>query len=79
VQALRHWSRARVALVSIGWVVLCALLAIAWLTFQYRAVMASSGSGGVGAVVVNLNLITLGVPLVPPLALIAMWIASRLR
>jgi hypothetical protein len=43
--------------------------------FQYRAVMASSGSGGVGAVVVNLNLITLGVPLVPPLA----WIASRLR
>ena len=74
MQALRHWSLTRIALLSIGWVVLCVLLAVAW--FQVKV---WGGGGEIGFMVVNVNVLTLAVPFAPPVALIAAWLASRWR
>ena len=79
MQALRLWSFWRVVLVSAGWIFMCALLAGAWLVFQFRGIWAasSSGSGGIGAVSVGLNVMTLAIPLGPPIVLILAWLIAR--
>jgi hypothetical protein len=79
MQALRLWSSWRVLLVSAGWMLLCVLVAGAWLAFQFRGLWTatSSGSGGIGAVSISLNAIMLVIPLGPPIILIVAWLIAR--
>jgi hypothetical protein len=79
MQALRLWSFSKVLLVSGGWIFLCVLLTAAWLAFQFRGLWAASstGSGGIGAVSVGLNAITLVIPFGPPIVLILAWLVAR--
>lgn len=75
---LRHWSFAKVLLVSGGWVLLCLLTPLAWLLFQFNNVFdASSGSGGIGAVSFGFNTLMLAIPIAPPVILIVAWLAAR--
>ncbi|HVH25281.1 MAG TPA: hypothetical protein VM818_00930 [Vicinamibacterales bacterium] len=74
MQALRSWSFASVLLVSTTWILVSCLLAVGWVLFQLRG-MFSSGSGGIGAVAVDLSV--LAIPLVPPLVLIVAWLIMR--
>lgn len=79
MQALRLWSFWKVLLVSGGWILLCVLLAVAWLAFQFRGLWAapSSGSGGIGAVSFGINAGMLAIPLGPPIVLILAWLLAR--
>ncbi|HEY3157467.1 MAG TPA: hypothetical protein VGJ78_00790 [Vicinamibacterales bacterium] len=84
MQPFRDWSFGRVLLVSSGWILMCVIAAVAYLLIQFRSVFmassASAGSGAVGAVSFGLNLLTLLIPLLPPVALTAAWhIARRSR
>ena len=75
---LRTWSFARVVLMSAVWVLVCLLTAVAYVLYQFRGLFtSSSGSGGIGAVSFGFNLLTLAIPLLPPLALIAAWLVAR--
>jgi len=75
---LRTWSFARVVLMSAVWVLVCLLTAVAYVLYQFRGLFtSSSGSGGIGAVSFGFNLLTLAIPLLPPLALIAAWVVTR--
>ena len=75
---MRDWSFARVLLVSSGWIFVCVLAAVAYVLYQFRGLFtSSSGSGGIGAVSFGFNLLTLAIPLLPPLALIAAWVVAR--
>ena len=78
MRTLRDWSFARVLLVSGAWIVVCAVAAVAYGFSQFRALFdGSEGSGGIGAVSFGVNLLTLAVPLLPPIALIAAWCIAR--
>jgi hypothetical protein len=78
MQPLQEWSFARVLLVSGAWIVLCLLVAVAWILFQLRGVFAaSSGSGGVGAVSGGVSELILAIPIVPPIILILAWLITR--
>ena len=78
MQALRHWSFARVLLVSGAWILLCLLVVVAWVLFQLRGLLtASSGSAGIGAVSVGINGLILAIPVVPPIILNLAWLIAR--
>ena len=76
---LRLWSVSKVLLISGGWIVLCIVLAAAWMAFQVRGLWAASsaGSGGIGAVSVGINLISLLIPFGPPIVLLVAWLVAR--
>ena len=76
MHTLRYWSFARILLISAGWVVLCLVLAAAWLAFKLRG-MSSSGSGGIGAVAFGFNDPVLAILFVPPVGLLVMWAIAR--
>jgi hypothetical protein len=72
---LRNWSLARVLLTSVVWFVLSTA---GCLYFSVRASFAvDEGSGGIGAVSVGLNPITLAIPVVPAVLLIVAWLLGR--
>jgi len=77
VQALRNWSLVRLLIVSGGWILLCILAAVAWLLFQFRNVEVASGSAGIGAVSIGINVLVLLIPFVPPVILIVAWFVAR--
>jgi hypothetical protein len=78
VRPVRDWSFARVLLVSGAWILLCLLVAVAYLLFQFREfISASSGSAGIGAVTFGVNVLTLGIPLLPPIVLLMAWLITR--
>ena len=80
MKALRDWSFTRVLLVSAGWVLLCVLVAVAYLSFQFRELLGdSTGSVGIGAVSFDVNVLTLAIPLLPPVVLIVAWSIARWR
>ena len=80
MQALQSWSFAKVLLVSISWVLLCVLIAAAWLLFRLGIFSAgSSGSGGIGAVSFGISELVLAIPVVPPVILIVVWLLARWR
>ncbi|HXD15383.1 MAG TPA: hypothetical protein VN654_00095 [Vicinamibacterales bacterium] len=75
---LREWSFARVALVSSAWMAVCVLAVVAYLLYRFRGLfLPSSGSGGFGFVSFGFNLLTLAIPLLPPIVLIAAWLIAR--
>ena len=75
---LRDWSFARVALVSSAWIAVCVLAVVVYLLYQFRGLfLPSSGGGGVGLVSFGFNLLTLAVPVLPPIALIVAWLVAR--
>ena len=77
---LQHWSFAKVALVSGGWVVACLVVALAWLLIPaWSAYSRSSGSGGIGAVSFGINVNMLAIPFGPPIILVAAWLIARWR
>ena len=79
MQALRLWSFAKVLLVSVGWILLCGVLAVAWVLFQFRDLFfgSSSGSAGIGAVSIGVNVLFLLIPFGPPIVLIVAWLIVR--
>jgi hypothetical protein len=79
MQPLRTWSFARVALTAGAWILVCLFAAVAYVLYQFRGLfVSSSGSGGIGAVSSGLfNLLTLVIPLLPPVALIVAWLIAR--
>ena len=79
MNALRLWSFWRVLVVSGGWILLCVLLIAAWFAVQLRGLTAAStsGSGGIGAVSVGINLFTLLIPFGPPIVLFVAWLIAR--
>jgi hypothetical protein len=80
VRPLRDWSFARVLLVSVAWILLCVLVAVAYLSFQFRELLGdSTGSVGIGAVAFDVNVLTLAIPLLPPIVLIVAWSIARWR
>jgi hypothetical protein len=80
VRPLRDWSFARVLLVSVAWILLCVLAAVAYVLFQFREfISASSGSAGIGATSFGVNVLTLAIPLLPPIVLIVAWSIARVR
>jgi len=80
MRALQHWSLAQVLLVSLAWVILVLALTAGYVYVQIRAVMAATGSGGIGAVSSGflLELILLGL-LSGPAVLISAWVVLRRR
>jgi hypothetical protein len=86
MQALQSWSFARLLLVAAGWVFLCVLVGAAWLLFPLVVFsVGSSGSGGgigavgVGAVSAGISELMLAIPVIPPIILIVVWLATRWR
>jgi hypothetical protein len=81
MQAFRHWSFGKVLLASVAWVLLSVVVAVSWLLFPVVGIFFdSSGSGGIGAVDVAINLAMLSIPVVvPPIALILAWSVARRR
>jgi Na+/proline symporter len=80
MKALRFWSFARVLLFSGAWILLCLLVAAAWLFFSLSMLSAASaGSGGIGAVSVGLSELMLAIPLGPPIILALLWLRARWR
>jgi hypothetical protein len=77
MHALRSLSFARVLAVTAIWILLCLLITVGWVAFLFRSVMSSSGSGGIGAVSIGINLLLLLIPIGPPLLLIVAWLAAR--
>jgi hypothetical protein len=80
MQALQSWSFAKVLLVSGAWILLCVLLAAAYVLFQFRgASAASAASTGIGAVSVgfSFNALLLTIPLLPPIVLIVAYVRRR--
>lgn len=79
MQTLRNWSFARVLLVSVAWIVACILTTAVWLVFRlWSVVELSSGSAGIGAVSIGINVLLLAVPIAPPVILIFAWVIARL-
>ena len=77
MQALRHWSFARVLVVSGTWFILGLA---AWLYFTFRVFWdVSEESGGIGAVSVGISLPWLAILLVPPIVLVVVWLIARRR
>lgn len=72
MQSLRRWWFRRVLSVSGAWVLLYLLVGAAWLL----APASSPGSGGIAAVSVGIGELLLEI-LVPPIILIAVWLAVR--
>jgi len=80
MKELRSWSFARVLLVSVGWIVFSLLSVVAWVAFPLiRAMLSSSGSGGIGAVSVGVSELPLAIPIIPPIVLLLAWLISRSR
>ena len=78
MQGLRHWSFAKVLLVSAGWLLLCILTPLVWLVFQFNDVFdVASGSGGIGVVSFGFNALMLAIPIAPPVILIVAWLIAR--
>jgi hypothetical protein len=77
--ALRTLSFARVLALSAMWISLCILITVAWIAFQFRALISSSGAGGIGAVSIGINLLLLLIPMGPPFLLIVAWLVARRR
>lgn len=79
MQILRLWSIWKVLSVSGGWVLLCILFLVVRFAIQVRGLWAASsaGSGGIGAVSVGINPITLLIPFGPPIVLIVAWLIAR--
>lgn len=79
MQALKLWSFWKVLLVSGGWVLLSVLLVAAWIAFQFRGLAGSSGSGsgGIGAVSIGINVFMLLIPFGPPFVLFIAWLIAR--
>lgn len=79
MQALRLWPFWKLLLVSSGWVLLCLLVAVAWLALQITGTgwSSSTGSGGIGFVSFGVNVFTLLIPFGPPIALLAAWLLAR--
>jgi hypothetical protein len=75
--ALRTLSFARVLAVSAIWILLCILITVGWIAFQFRSVVSSSGSAGIGAVSFGINLLLLLIPMGPPFLLIVAWLFAR--
>ena len=79
MQALQSLSFARVLLLSGVWILLCLLVAAAWLLFPLtRSSAASTGSGGIG-LAVGINGLMLAILLVPPIILTLVWFVARRR
>ena len=76
---LQHWSFAKVALVSGGWVVAWLLVALAWVIPGWSAFNRSSGSGGTSTVSFGIDPFTLAIPFGPPILLVAAWLIVRWR
>ena len=75
--AIRHWSFARVVLVSVLWFATNVALAALYIYLQFRK-MQSSGSGGIGAVstgVLPVLLYLFG----PPVLLLVVWLFVRVK
>ena len=81
MQPLRSWSFGKVLLVSIAWSLFSILAVVAWvaLTMTVAATIDQSGGGGIGAVSIGINELVLAIPAVPPIILIGLWLAARLR
>ncbi len=78
MRPLRDWSFARVALVSSAWIAGCVLAVVAYLLYQFRGLfLPSSGTGGAGFVSFGFNVLTLAIPVLPPIVLIAAWLIAR--
>ena len=57
---------------------MCLFAAAAYVLYQFRGLfVSSSGSGGIGLVSFGFNLLTLVIPLLPPVALIVAWLIAR--
>jgi len=77
VQALRNWSFVRLLIVSGAWILLCVLAAVTWVFLQFRSVQVASGSSGIGAVSIGINVLMLLIPIAPPVGLIVAWLIAR--
>jgi hypothetical protein len=64
-------------LVSGAWILVCIVTAVAWVLFQFRHVEVASGSAGIGAVSIGINVLVLLIPFVPPAILIVAWFLAR--
>ena len=63
---------------SAGWILVCVLIALAWLLVPFFGVYdASAGSGGIGVVSFGVNPLVLAIPIAPPLMLIVVWLIAR--
>jgi hypothetical protein len=76
MRALRHWSLARVLVVSVAWFLL-SLAGLLYLALRSFSADFGEGSGGVAMVSVGFNTITLMIPVVPPIVLIVAWLIAR--
>jgi hypothetical protein len=64
-------------LVCVTWIVLCAVVPLAWVAMQLRSEMAGlSGSGGVGFVTFGLNPL---IVILPPVLFCLAWFVARRR
>jgi hypothetical protein len=79
MQTLQSWSFAKVLLVSGAWILLCVVVAAAWIAFRLGIFSAGSGSGGIGVVSFGINQLVLAIPVLPPLILMAVWLVARWR
>ena len=78
MQFLRLWSFGKLALACTGWIVLCALVTLAWGLFRLRASFdASAGSGGIGAVSGGFSELALWMCVVPVVGLVVAWVLAR--
>jgi hypothetical protein len=75
MRALRHWSLARVLIVSTTWFFVS--LAV-WLMFTFRGwADLSDGGGSIGFVMIDINPIMLLIPVLPAVMLILAWSLAR--
>ena len=77
MNALRHWSFARVLTAAAAWFVLSIA---AWLYFTFRGMFVlDEGGGGVGAVSVTINPLVAAIPILPPVVLMLVWLIVHRR
>ena len=75
MRALRHWSLARVVIVSTTWFFVSLA---AWLMFTFRGwADLSDGGGSIGFILIDINPIMLMIPVLPPVVLILAWSLAR--
>jgi hypothetical protein len=64
--------------VSGAWILLCLVVAGAYVLFQLRGLFTpSSGSAGIGAVSFGFSELILAIPVLPPIVLIVTWRIAR--
>ena len=80
---LHSWSFAKVALVSLAWVVASVLAMVALVVLPFTGLWLASSvdptnaSAGIGAVSVGISAWVLAIPMVPPLVLVVAWAVAR--